>query len=314
MIKYRGNIYRVKRNGSLILNNKGIEDISELEGLESLFDLKKLYLRNNNITEIKGLDHLTNLTILNLAYNKINEIKGLDHLDNLKELYLNDNNISELTGLGNLSKLNSLTLANNPLSEGLVKSLGGWGYMGFVKEASNFVEYCHRNEIIELKKKEELKKLKNQTLKYLIRLPDLYEEVSFENISSNTGMPVVELFRLIEELIIEGKIDAIIKGNQLVFKKDEEISSSQVSQELRTKLTKLMKISSKIRIEDLASVLKLERATLFDKLIDWSDEFSYEIDGDFLNVNKDSISSFIEALDKQFISWKVQEESHEGKI
>jgi len=137
-VTYRDKTYNVKK-GTLILKNKGISSISEIEGLENLHNLKQLDLSNNDISEISGLDHLENLYDLNLSNNKISEIKGLSNLRNLRflrlslnsireitginslkslmTLYLNENDIEEIKGLDNLNNLNALYLAGNNITE-----------------------------------------------------------------------------------------------------------------------------------------------------------------------------------------------------
>ena len=71
-----GEKYEVK-DGELNLVAREIVDISEIEGLSELTNLKALILRYNQITEIKGLENLNNLQELDLSENKIKEIKGL---------------------------------------------------------------------------------------------------------------------------------------------------------------------------------------------------------------------------------------------
>jgi hypothetical protein len=137
-VTFRDKTYNVKK-GALILRNKGINSISEIEGLANFPALKSLNLSNNNISEISGLDHMENLFNLNLSNNKISEIKGLDNLRNLRflrlsnnliqeikgldsqksliTLHLNGNQIEEIKGLDNLINLNALFLAGNNITE-----------------------------------------------------------------------------------------------------------------------------------------------------------------------------------------------------
>jgi len=145
MIRFRGSTYKVKRN-ALKLSGKGIQDISELVGLENLTDLKALYLSGNQITEIKGLGSLKYLKILDLRHNKISEIKGLENLELLQELYLDGNNITEIKGLENLFNLKVLSLSNNPIPKYTIEKLGGFGIMGYVKEPQNFVAYSSQKK------------------------------------------------------------------------------------------------------------------------------------------------------------------------
>lgn len=45
--------------------------IREIEGLEHLINLEKLYLSSNRITKIENVNHLKNLKMLELGDNKI---------------------------------------------------------------------------------------------------------------------------------------------------------------------------------------------------------------------------------------------------
>jgi len=54
-----GNNKIMVEQGHLNLLNQGIKDISEIEGLENLINLRVLILADNQITEIKGLEYLT---------------------------------------------------------------------------------------------------------------------------------------------------------------------------------------------------------------------------------------------------------------
>ncbi len=81
------------KHGVLQLGHKGINDISDIKGLEHLTKLQELDLCSNRIKEIKGLEALTNLTRLDLSGNQIEEIKGLENLTNLEVLDLHGNRI-----------------------------------------------------------------------------------------------------------------------------------------------------------------------------------------------------------------------------
>ena len=96
-------------------------------------------------------------------------------------------------------------------------------------------------------------------------------------------------------------------------KLEKEYIKSVESQNLQ-KLARLFKISSKIKIDDLVDMLNLKRSLLIDKLIEWSDKFSFKIDGDFLTVSEESVSDFIEALEKQFVIWGETEKQNASKI
>lgn len=116
LVTFRGRAYRVKKN-ILILRNKGINSIDEIEGLQNLPYLASLDLSNNNIREIKALENLPSLVTLNLSRNGITEIKGLENLSNLNSLDLSINGITEIKGLDTLKKLRFLNLSFNNIAE-----------------------------------------------------------------------------------------------------------------------------------------------------------------------------------------------------
>lgn len=166
-VTYKRRVCVFVLNGRLNLRNCGITNISDIEGLDSLKDLKELDLslnqiteikelenlenlefleiHNNQITEIKGLEKLKNLRTLFLQFNQITEIKGLDKLQNLEILALENNKISEIKGLENLHKLRNLGLASNPIPTKIIEELGGLDCLGGAKIAKSFIEYCRKN-------------------------------------------------------------------------------------------------------------------------------------------------------------------------
>ncbi len=98
----------------LNLENK---DISDLQGIQYLTNLKKLYLRGNNIKFIEPLKNLTNLEVLALNNNKIEDVKPLSYLKELVELDLLGNQITDVAPLTGLAKLKQLSLADNKVSD-----------------------------------------------------------------------------------------------------------------------------------------------------------------------------------------------------
>ena len=91
--------------------------ILKIEGLDSLWNLSKLNLDRNLISKLEGLDTLVNLSELNLPFNEISKIEGLDSLLNLSELDLSFHEISKIEGLDSLGNLSKLNLNNNQISK-----------------------------------------------------------------------------------------------------------------------------------------------------------------------------------------------------
>ena len=93
--------------------------IPEIDGLELVDKVERIYLQGNYIQKIENLDFHMNLTWLNLSDNYIRKIENLNHLRNLKVLDLSLNNISvENADYSNLptKKLMILNLYGNPCS------------------------------------------------------------------------------------------------------------------------------------------------------------------------------------------------------
>ncbi|MFX0074079.1 MAG: leucine-rich repeat domain-containing protein [Candidatus Hermodarchaeota archaeon] len=110
-VTYLDNEYFVKDiNGlaTLNLSEKGIRDIAQIKGLETLTELQVLKLSRNQISEIKGLDTLKNLVELDLSSNIIAEIKGLTNQTKLRKLNLKENRFINIEGFENLINIEKI--------------------------------------------------------------------------------------------------------------------------------------------------------------------------------------------------------------
>lgn len=94
--------------------------ITSLEMLSELPQLKSLFLNNNRIQLLDGVESLVNLDELYVNVNDITSLKPLERLTNLHTLYCNHNRISSLEGIGqaHTSRLkNFFCLPNDGLSD-----------------------------------------------------------------------------------------------------------------------------------------------------------------------------------------------------
>mmetsp|Transcript_13694 Transcript_13694/g.9863 ORF Transcript_13694/g.9863 Transcript_13694/m.9863 type:complete len:128 (-) Transcript_13694:459-842(-) len=94
----------------IVLINQGI---TEIEGLDKLPHLEKLWLNENLIEQISGLQKQWKLKELFLGHNRIKKLRGLDSLVSLEKLWLEENRVETLEGLQNNTKLRELNLAGN---------------------------------------------------------------------------------------------------------------------------------------------------------------------------------------------------------
>ena len=83
----------------------------------------------------------------------------------------------------------------------------------------------------------------------------------------------------------------------------EKVEREKAKKE-REKLERMMRVSSRIRLDIMRDVLNLDLHTFNEKIFEWAEEFSFEVDGDYLNINKDTVSSFIDSLEKKFSEWE----------
>ncbi len=80
-----------------------------------------------------------------------------------------------------------------------------------------------------------------------------------------------------------------------------------LDKDILAKLKKILKVSVRIRMDQMRDILKMDQATFNDKIIDWADEFGFIIDGDYINVKKDNVDDFINMLDNEFKAWEEKE-------
>ncbi|XP_024107273.2 leucine-rich repeat and coiled-coil domain-containing protein 1 isoform X6 [Pongo abelii] len=79
--------------------NLHCNNISKIEAIDHIWNLRHLDLSSNQISRIEGLNTLTKLCTLNLSCNLITKVEGLEELINLTRLNVSYNHIDDLSGL-----------------------------------------------------------------------------------------------------------------------------------------------------------------------------------------------------------------------
>jgi len=87
-----------------------------------------------------------------------------------------------------------------------------------------------------------------------------------------------------------------------------------IDPKLIAKLQKLLKVSDKIKMDQMRNILKVDKETFNENIIDWAEEFRFRIDGDYVIVNQESVDDFIDELDSKFAVWEKQEIAGIGKV
>ena len=62
-------------------------------------------------------------------------------------------------------------------------------------------------------------------------------------------------------------------------------------------LKALLKVSKRLKIQMIQDLLNVDDRKLLEILIEWGEKYQFEIDGDFLNINKETLHNLITDLD-----------------
>lgn len=62
-------------------------------------------------------------------------------------------------------------------------------------------------------------------------------------------------------------------------------------------LKSLLRVSKKVKINDIRDILDLERKTLLPIIVEWAEDYGFKVDGDYLILNEESLSDFLNNLD-----------------
>ena len=102
---------------SLKLSGKHINSITDIQGLDHLWRVRKLDLSHNQITTMRGIEYFPNLRILKLSDNKIQKIENIRNFQKLKKVILDNNQLKEfnITDLPNTAT--HINIAKNPIEK-----------------------------------------------------------------------------------------------------------------------------------------------------------------------------------------------------
>ena len=92
------------------------KQLTNLEGIENLVNLKVFSCSNNQLTSLEGIENLVNLTDLYCYGNQLTSLDGIENLVNLRRLSCSYNQLTNLDGIENLVNLRRLYCFNNRFS------------------------------------------------------------------------------------------------------------------------------------------------------------------------------------------------------
>jgi Leucine-rich repeat (LRR) protein len=219
--------------------------IERIEGLDCLTSLLKISLWGNSITKIEGLDNLHQLTGLFLGTNKIGKIEGLTKLTKLDGLSLVDNLIEKIEGLENLHQLEVLNMYNNQIKkiEG-IDSNRTLQILMLGKNNINRIEGLENltglKQIIldnnSIKKIEGLDGLTNLRVLYLHDNPIDSVPLTVMNHRHLNNFSCDQINPIVERFLEKNRI----KSNTTVYDDAQNVHDSQINQQIRCSLFRLM--------------------------------------------------------------------------
>jgi tetratricopeptide (TPR) repeat protein len=111
--------------------------------------------------------------------------------------------------------------------------------------------------------------------------------------------------------------DQIIQGKEVVERAGRERAAREKAEQDAVrleKLKKLVRVSKKLKLDQMASLLGLTVAELNERIVDWADQFGFLLDEDVVEFSNGRKDEFIAALDESFVSWDKKVTTKEGKL
>lgn len=139
------------------------------------------------------------------------------------------------------------------------------------------------------------------------------------------GIPVL-ILGFIFTIIFSVKISELKRLNPGVGSPPAQVAERRVAtripvvapggleREQLDKLKALFKVSERVKIDDIASMLGTSRKEAFDKLLVLSKTVNFQINEDVVILEKGQTDAMISELDKQFGEWGGKEQTKAGKI
>jgi tetratricopeptide (TPR) repeat protein len=86
-------------------------------------------------------------------------------------------------------------------------------------------------------------------------------------------------------------------NQKLDFLRKATPEPQQEKKPISEQLKSLLIISKRLKIQMIQDLLNIDNKKLLEILIEWGDKYQFEIDGDFLNINKETLPDLLKDLD-----------------
>ncbi|MHA1914387.1 MAG: tetratricopeptide repeat protein [Promethearchaeota archaeon] len=102
-------------------------------------------------------------------------------------------------------------------------------------------------------------------------------------------------------LEIDPRFPYAVNARNQILSNLEELKKSKAttlqSQSLQ-KLKSLLEVSKRIKIEMIQTLLNTDKENVLDLMIEWGKKYEFEIDGDYINVNKKKLPNLLKSLEE----------------
>ncbi len=82
-----------------------------------------------------------------------------------------------------------------------------------------------------------------------------------------------------------------------MYKESERLEFKKSEKEKFKKLKTMLKVSNRLKLKMIRTTLELEKHSFNDKIFEWAKKFEFTIDGDYMIINKQTISDFLNHLE-----------------
>ena len=105
-------------------------------------------------------------------------------------------------------------------------------------------------------------------------------------------------------------VEKIIDHPFEIERKKPVENESSIAKKIKT----MLEVSKRISLDRMQDVLEMEKKAFNKRIFDLAKQYGFTIDGDYLIVNKETVSDFVDSLEKKFKEWEKIEDDESYKI
>ena len=105
-------------------------------------------------------------------------------------------------------------------------------------------------------------------------------------------------------------VEKIIDHPFEIERKESVENESSIAEKIKT----MLEVSTRISLDRMQDVLEMEKKRFNKRIFDLAKQYGFTIDGDYLIVNKETVSDFVDSLEKKFKEWEKLEDDESYKI